>query len=499
MSQDGYRDAKGRQRPASRGRRDHHRSAQAPSQRRRTADAPRRVAYDVLRAVNADGAYANIVLPRMLRQRRIEGRDAAFASELVYGTLRMQGLYDKIVEWAAGRPVGQIDDAVLDTVRLGAHQLLGMRVKTHAAASETVALAREVNGAGAAGFVNAVLRRVTERTREEWLAEVTGGRQELDALAVEHSHPEWIVRALRGALLSTGTATDDTVGEQLRALLVADNTPADVALVARPGLCTVDELVELGAEKSELSPVGARWPGGDPGSIDAVRDGRAAVQDEGSQLLALALAAVPVDGEGQEWLDLCAGPGGKAALLACLADQQGAVLYANEVSEHRTDLVRRTMRAAVDAGVEVYIGCGDGRDLGREEPETYDRVLVDAPCTGLGALRRRPEARWRRSAGEVPALTSLQGDLLDSALAATRPGGVVAYSTCSPHVAETEQVVVDALRRHPGVELEDARRYFRDAAGEQVADLGDGPTVQLWPHVHGTDAMYFALLRKPSS
>lgn len=495
-NESGYRNARGRQRPAARRTTDRERSQQRPSERRRAGDPVRRLAWDALREVHDKDAFANIWLPKALRTQKITGRDAAFASELVYGTLRMQGLYDRVIEHAAGRGVDQIDPAVLDTLRLGAHQLLDMRVPSHAAASETVALAREVNGAGAAGFVNAVLRRISERTRDEWVAEVTAGREPLASLAVEYSHPQWVVRALRGGLIGSGAADADDVDSALRELLAADNAPADVMLVARPGLADVEELVEAGAQASSLSAVGARWSGGDPGSLSAVRQTRAAVQDEGSQLLALALAAVPVEGEHQEWLDLCAGPGGKAALLACLAAQQNAVLFANEKSEHRSELVRRTMAAVLDSGVEVMIGTGDGRDLGAEEPNTYDKVLVDAPCTGLGALRRRPEARWRKSAADVGPLTTLQGELLDSAIAATKPGGVIGYATCSPHTAETTTVVADALKRHPGVVQEDARPYFRDASGAVVDDLGPGPAVQLWPHLHGTDAMFFALLRK---
>lgn len=493
----GYRDERGRQRPASRRAGGKNRTATRPADRRRGGDPTRKAAWQVSRAV-ADGAYANLELPKVLRAAGLHGRDAAFATELTYGAIRMRGFYDAVIEFAAGRPVGQIDPPVLDTLRLGAHQILGMRVPPHAAASETVALAREVNGTGASGFVNAVLRRITERTRAEWVGEVTAGRSREDALAVEYSHPTWVVRALRGALRSGGVTDEAALDAALVALLEADNAAPAVSLVARPGLATVQELVDAGAEASKLSPVGATLPGGDPADIPAVRQTRAAVQDVGSQLVALALEAAPRQGEGpQEWLDLCAGPGGKAALLAALSTSLPDVtVFVNEVSEHRTELVRRTMRAALDAGAEVMIGTGDGRELGAEEPDTYDRILVDAPCTGLGALRRRPEARWRRSPSDVTELTALQTQLLTSALDAVKPGGVVAYVTCSPHVAETTEVVRSVSDRRADVTVEDARPLFRDASGEQITGLGDGPTVQLWPHLHGTDAMFFALLRK---
>ena len=217
--------------------------------------------------------------------------------------------------------------------------------------------------------------------------------------------------------------------------------------------------------------------GGDPGDLAAVRARRAGVQDEGSQLCALALAAAPLEGRDERWLDLCAGPGGKAALLAALAAGRGATLSANELREHRAELVRQAT-----AAWSVDVSVGDARQLAPVEGG-YDRVLLDAPCTGLGALRRRPEARWRRRPADVPELAALQRELLAAALRLVRPGGVVAYVTCSPHPAETRDVVA-------GHVLVDARPAFPG-----VPDLGDGPTVQLWPHRHGTDAMFCAFVR----
>lgn len=482
------------------------RSRTAPSQRHRRADPARTTAHRVLRAVDG-GAYANLELPPALRRARLAGRDAAFATELTYGTLRMRGLYDAVIEVAADRPVERLHPDVLAVLRLGAHQILGMRVPDHAAADQSVALARDVAGQGAAGLVNAVMRRISERSPEDWVAQVVPEEPAAERLAVRRSHPVWIVKALRQAVLGHGAATADDVDEVLDRLLDSHNTPAPVTLVARPGLAT---LAELDAEPGLLSPVAGLLAAGDPGGLPAVREGRAAVQDEGSQLLALALAAAQVtptaDADRPErWLDLCAGPGGKAGLLAALARQQGATLVANEVSEHRADLVRQTLRPLLDgeggtgAPGDVEVRVGDGRTLGEDEPAGYDRVLVDAPCTGLGALRRRPDARWRRTPADLAQLGPLQRELLGSAIDATRPGGVVAYATCSPHLSETSFVVGDVVRRRGDVEQLDAREALASVALPGQLDpstLGPGPGAQLWSHLHGTDGMFLALLRK---
>lgn len=432
-------------------------------------------------------AYANLVLPGLLRERGVLGRDAGFATELAYGALRMQGLYDAVLARCVDRPLSALDDGVLDALRLGAHQLLGMRVPPHAAVGETVALVRANLGGGPGGLTNAVLRRVGERDKTSWVDELTEGQPLVDALAIEYSHPSWIVRAMREALAGRGVAAD-RLDSELAELLAADNAAARVSLVARPGLATRDELVLAGGEPSPRSPYAVLWPGGDPGQLAAVREGRAGVQDEGSQLMALALAAAPIQGRDERWLDLCAGPGGKAALLGALAAQRGATVTAIEQAAHRVALVRSAVTAL---GGVVQVRRGDGRQLGPDEPAQYDRVLVDAPCTGLGALRRRPEARWRRQPSDVAGLAPLQRALLDSALQAVRPGGVVAYVVCSPHVAETRLVVDDVVRGRGDVDLVDARPLVPG-----LDDLGEGPSVQLWPHRHGTDAMFISMLRR---
>ncbi|OJV80316.1 MAG: methyltransferase [Cellulomonas sp. 73-92] len=497
---DERRDERGRQRGAARAEGQGHRSAAAPSQRARRGDPARTAAFDVLCQVADSDAYANLVLPPLLRDRRIAGRDAAFATELAYGTLRMRGRYDAVLALVVDRGLENVDPPVLDLLRLGAHQLLGMRVPPHAAVSETVALARARTGAGSAQFVNAILRQVAEQPVEAWLGRLADGAPDEDGrLAAVWSHPGWIVRALREALVGNGRAAGE-----IDALLAADDQAPHVTLVARPGLATLDELASQArdATPGTLAPTALSLAGGDPAALAAVREGRAGVQDEGSQLVALALAHAPLDGPDERWLDLAAGPGGKAALLAAEAGRRGARLVANELQPHRARLVRDSLRAAPPGSVEE-VRTGDGRLVGTAEPGSYDRVLLDAPCTGLGALRRRPEARWRRTPADLAPLTQLQRELLASALAAVRPGGLVAYVTCSPHLAETRLVVTDALRAAARAgtpaTLVDARPAVAGLAPGDAPDLGDGPHVQLWPHVHGTDAMHLSLLRRDAS
>ncbi|MFI5085318.1 MAG: RsmB/NOP family class I SAM-dependent RNA methyltransferase [Actinomycetales bacterium] len=486
------RDAAGRERNRSGGPRSF--SQQAPSQRSRAADPARLVAFEVLRAVSADDAYANLVLPSRIRNHRLDRRDAGFATELAYGALRAQGTYDAVLARCVDRPLTELDPALHDALRLGVHQLLAMRVPAHAALDQTVGLVRAVVGAGPSSLANAVLRRVSAKDFPQWLDElVPEGSEETAAASIRYAHPEWIVRAFRQSLVAHGRPVSE-----ITALLEADNAAPVVTLVALPGLGTLDEAFDAGFTAGGLAPDSALSAGGDPGRLAGVRAGTTRIQDAGSQLVARALAAVglpgPESGDGARWLDLCAGPGGKAALLAALAAEQGATLLANEPAEHRAKLVRQAL-AAVPAE-SWSVRTGDGRDLGAEQPERFDRILVDAPCTGLGALRRRPEARWRRTPADVAELGPLQRQLLDSALAAVRPGGVVAYVTCSPHPAETTAVVHDALRKHPGVELLDAGAALDAVSMGGPLGAGHDGTAQLWPHLHGTDAMFLALLKK---
>ena len=464
----------------------------APAQRTRRADPARLVAFEVLRAVAAEDAYANLVLPSRIRHHGLDKRDAGFATELSYGALRGQGTYDAVLARCVDRPLDQLDPAILDALRIGTHQLLAMRVPAHAALDQTVGLARAVIGAGPSALINAVLRKVTAHTLDEWLDLLVAGESDETRIAsIRHAHPEWIVRAMRQSLVAHGRSA-----AEINDLLEADNAAPVVNLVALPGLGSLDEALDNGATPGELVEGSALSSGGDLGRLASVREGTTRVQDVGSQLVARALAAVDLgQATGPEsWLDLCAGPGGKAALLGALANARGATLLANEPAPHRAKLVSQALSAVPNDAWRVRTG--DGRDVGTEQPESFDRVLVDVPCSGLGALRRRPESRWRRTPKDLADLGPLQRDLLKSALAAVRPGGVVAYVTCSPHPAETTAVVTDALRKRDDLELLDAGAILDSVSLPGHLGAGFGLTAQLWPHVHSTDAMFLALIRK---
>ena len=450
----------------------------------------RRIALDVIMAVRDSDAYANLLLPVRLERVKLSEADAGLATELTYGTLRRQGYYDAVIAIAAGRTVDKIDPAILDVLRLACHQLLSMRVAQHAAVDESVSLAKTVGSNSATGFVNGVLRTITRSPVDGWREQVLAGARNADErISFEFSHPVWIIRAFRSALAAEGRESE------LDALLEADNVAPRVSIAALPGHSIV---AELDAYAAPFSPLGAILDGGDPLKLEAVRSGRARVQDEGSQLAALALSRARPIVAGERWLDLCAGPGGKAALLAAEAAAGGAVLTANEVVPTRAELVRKAL-AVFDPAPEVWEL--DGTTVGDDHPEEFDRILIDAPCTGLGALRRRPEARWRKSPRDVAHLSGLQSNLLDAAIAALKPGGILAYVTCSPHLAESKVIVEGALKKWgSAIERVDTPAVLATITGTSL-DLGspDGPETkhaQLWPHRHGTDAMFIQLISK---
>ena len=438
-----------------------------------------------MRAVADRDAYANLLLPALLSERGLTGRDAAFATELTYGTLRGRGTYDAIVAACSDRD--ELDPPVRDVLRLGAHQLLATRVGHHAAVATSVDLVKDVCGPRPSGFVNAVLRRVATRDLDAWVQIVAPDRSQDPSgyLAVRYSYPRWIVDAFRDALGPAGAAeTEDA--------LAAGNVRPEVVLALSPADPAGSRRGQSRCRRARR-PAGRRTASGWPAVTrrpwsPAAR--AAAVQDEASQLAALALARIGVPGEEQLWLDLCAGPGGKARLLSGLAAARGARLVASDIHPHRA---RRVLDALRRAGGENHgVIAADGRRM-PWPPGTFDRVLADVPCSGLGSLRRRPEARWRKTPADVAELAVLQRELLNTAIDSVRPGGVVAYVTCSPHLAETRDVVTAVAQSRDDVTILDAPAVL----AEVPALRGPDPRfAQFWPHRHGTDAIFIALLRR---
>ncbi len=435
-------------------------------------DAPRLLAYDIISEVNQRNGYSNLLLPQALSSSTLDERDRAFTTELVYGTLRMQGLYDYIFTQISDRPWGEVDDDIVDLARMGAHQIFTMRTPMHAAVSATVDVARKKLGESKGSFINALMRKASAQELDIWLQPVRAMKDDVARLAIEHSHPEWIVSAYLDLLKNVAA---------VEAELISNNKPAAPTLVAWPGASTQADLVSLGAVATQYSQYGARFDGA-PGSLELIRHRKAGVQDEGSQLVAEIFSKASADSK--ITLDLCAGPGGKAALLAHIAQEVGHDFVANEISEPRAKLVKNVIGKF---GVIV----GDGREiasLGR----SYDAILADVPCTGLGALRRRPEVRWRRTIKDLAPLLQLQIELADAAISVLDPGGIFGYATCSPHFAETTGQVKQILKKHPELVLVD----ISDLLPENLENAMRDGALSLWGSRHNTDSMFLAIFKK---
>ena len=434
-------------------------------------DAARLLAFDLLSEVNRNDGYSNLLLPQALNASKLEDRDRSLVTELLYGTIRMQGKHDWVLAQISDRPWTEVDPGIIDICRLGVHQIHEMRIPDHAAVAATVEVARKRIGESKASFVNALLRSVTRKSLDEWFAPLEEISDPVERFSIQYSHPEWIVSAYYD-LLKDWT--------EVEAALKINNEAATPTLVSWPGFSTQQDLIDIGGEPTEYSPYGVHWKG-NPGALDLIKARKIGVQDEGSQLVAEVFAKAA---EGASWLDLCAGPGGKAALLSSIAKQRDIRFTANEISSARAELVSQVVH-----GARVLVS--DGRTIGTSS-EKFDAILIDAPCTGLGALRRRPEVRWRRTLQDLRALTQLQRELVDSAIDALKPGGVLGYATCSPHLAETSIQIVDIKRKHSNLSQIDVDQYLPHNLDGATRD----GAMSLWTHKHGTDAMYLALFRK---
>lgn len=537
------------------------------------------IAYNLLCKIRENDAYSNLLVPASLKAGNFSAQEKGFITDCVYGTLRWQGFADAVISAACKRDKSKISADVLDILRLGTYRTLFTSEKTYAVVNSSVEIAKKRTGRGSAGFVNAVMRKIALRSRKEWESLLTSriAKNCTDKrLAVRASHPEWIVEELRksyekagydwekirktrekselgqvsadssGKSVAGGSVAAEPVAaapasavplsaDPIAAMLEADNAAPSVTLCARPGLAEPDEILEnmpknVLCERGKYSPYALKVKKGGVNAIEAVKKGLAGVEDEGSQIAALALVNAPVEvlvnvpvnapievsekaagisikaakieasesskalKISEKWLDMCAGPGGKTALLGACAAQRNATLTANEPSEHRAKLVRENC-SALPAGTLEKVYERDGRELGRMFPETFDRILVDAPCSGLGSLRRRAEARWRKNRSDIKQLAEIQRGLLLSAAGAVRKGGVIAYVTCSPALAETREIVDYALSERSDLQRLDAAAVIRGFAPD-IPLPDSGGDVQLFEHIHDTDQMFVALLRK---
>ncbi|HEY2387725.1 MAG TPA: 16S rRNA (cytosine(967)-C(5))-methyltransferase RsmB [Candidatus Binatia bacterium] len=437
----------------------------------------RGVALAVLRRVEADGAYADVALDAALRERALAPRDRAFAARLVYGTLAWRGLLDWHLARLAQRDPQRLALPVRTVLRLGLHQLLQLeRVPAHAAVSTSVDLAKRVAPA-AAGLVNAVLRRAV---RERAALPVPDDADPVRRLALTLSHPEWLVARWCAEL-----GEDET-----RLLLAADNTAAPTVLRARAGTraALIESLARDGIEASptRFAPDGVRVEGVAPHALAGWTQGAYAVQSEASQLVGHLLDARP----GMRVLDACAAPGGKASLLAERVAPAGRVVA--------IDQRLRGARAVAATGRRLRVGnlaalVADARALPLAADARFDRVLVDAPCSGLGTLRAHPEVRWSRTADDVRRLAALQLDLLEAASAYVRPGGALVYATCTIGAAENEDVVDRWLAAHPELERTGAAAHLPEAATELVDARG---ALRTFPHRGGLDGFFAVRVRR---
>jgi 16S rRNA (cytosine967-C5)-methyltransferase len=445
------------------------------------------VALEVLRTVNERGAYANLALAEALKRTGLSPADRGLATELVYGVERRRLTLDWLLGQFVKRPLEGLTPWVRDLLRLSVYQFVYLdRVPVEAACDQAVEIAKRRGHAGVAGFVNGVLRSLLRgRDRLTW---PDPERDPVQYLAVRESHPGWLVERWLGRL-----GFDETA-----ALLAADNLAPPVVL--RANRCRTDREALLGrlaakgvaAEPSPLVPEGVllRSREGAVEGLAEVRQGLAQVQDEASMLIAHLVAPEPRE----RVLDAASAPGGKATHLAELMQDQGEV-RALDVHPGKLQLVRENAARLGLSAVRAEVG--DALAL-RGAPEfagRFDRVLLDAPCTGLGVLRRRPDARWRKQPEDIAVLAGKQQEMLSSVAATVRPGGRLVYSTCSTEEEEGEQVARAFLAEQDGDFLVlDAREILagNGIRAAAVASAFSGPYLRLWPQRHGTDGFFAA-------
>lgn len=443
----------------------------------------RDIALLVLKEVDAGAAYANLALDRALELYRPGALDRAFATELVYGALRTLNTLDWIIQRHIRHPLEKQTPWVRNILRLGVYQMLYMdRVPPPAAVNEAANLARRFGHPGAAGFVNGVLRNVLRQMGD--IAFPPLGEDPVGHISLKYSHPAWLVeRWIR-----------ELGPEETMMLCAANNRPApgtvrtNTLKITRDGLVARLENEGVRAEKARYAPEGVHLGGvGGLRGFPPFEEGLFQVQDESSMLAGHAVSPSP----GSRVMDAAGAPGGKATHLAQIMGDRGTVL-AMDIHAHKLKLIGENCR-------RLGITCikpvkADAGNLPEDLRGWADFVLLDTPCSGTGVIRRRPDARWRKTPGQLPEIIRLQGELLDSVSRCLRPGGVLVYSTCSVLYEENRGQVERFLKSNSGFQAEDLGRYLPPGLGEEGC-LKEG-WVQLYPHRHGTDGFFIARMRR---
>ncbi len=445
---------------------------------------PRELAVGIVDRVERRQAYADVLLSARLDAAALPAADGALLTRLVYGTLRWRGRVDWVLARLLRDPLDKLDPLVRNLLRVGGYELLFLdRVPSYATVHEMVELAKRRVGPGKARLVNAVLRRMAGREREAWSpafgAAGTMGASELAALV---SHPPWLVDLWRERF---GAA-------ESRALMEADNEDAPLVLRANRLRVTRDDLVRrlrahgVEAGAGAWSPLAVRLRGASsPARLAEFREGLCQVQGEASQMVGFLVGPEP----GMRVLDVCAAPGGKTTHLAELMEGRGEVVACDVSGRGLEKLADNARRLGLDC-IRTQV-----RDAGRGlpgEPASFDRVLVDAPCSGLGTLRAHPEIRWRREPRDLQRLAALQADILERAASRVAPGGLLVYATCTLSRPENEEVVEGFLERHRDFAVEDAAGHLPAAGRTMVAE----PYFLALPHRHDTEGFFAARLRR---
>jgi len=446
----------------------------------------RSMALEVLYAVDREGAFSNIALNRVLEKYQPEKIDRGFITELVYGTLRTINTLDWVLGRFLKKPLPDLPPWIRNILRMGVYQILYMeKVPDSAACNESANLAWNYGHAGTVKLVNGVLRNVA-RSRDQ-LAFPDPAEDPVKSIAVRYSHPEWLIARWMG----------EFGAEEAENICRANNEIPPNAIRTNTLKTSRDRLQELLTGEGVHSSPGRFAPETliidgfkSVGSIAAHRSGLFMVQDESSTLVGHALSPEP----GSFVIDACSAPGGKSTHLAQLMQNRGRIVSA-DVHPHKMDLIRENAaRLGVDIIEPVVY---DAAELHREYSGKADFILVDAPCSGLGVLRRRPEIRWRKDPAQIMELQRLQLAILDSAARCVKPGGVLVYSTCTVTHEENIDVINGFLNKHHDFSTEGLAGYLPGTLSELPGtDTLYKGFVQFLPHVHGTDGFFIARMRK---